>query len=156
MCWRLQSSSYRLLVKPFVRAQIKENITAPRHWLSWGESTGGRWIPIPKGPVKWKMFPFWWRHHALSCCMHFQEIYTWSSIFVLTTIFRTMVSNRNHFVYASSQWETTLHCDVVSHWLGACGGGWNPSLWMTMTRLYRKLNSYWWSSDAINILFSSD
>ena len=23
------------------------------------------------------------------------------------------------FVYAPSQWETTLHCNVVSHWLGA-------------------------------------
>ena len=26
---------------------------------------------------------------------------------------------RDHFVYASSQWETTLQCNVVSHWLGA-------------------------------------
>ena len=27
---------------------------------------------------------------------------------------------RDHFVYASSQWETTLQCNVVSHWLCAC------------------------------------
>ena len=26
----------------------------------------------------------------------------------------------NHFVHTPSQWETTLHCNVVSHWLGAC------------------------------------
>ena len=26
---------------------------------------------------------------------------------------------RDHFVHAHSQWETTLHCNVVSHWLGA-------------------------------------
>ena len=26
---------------------------------------------------------------------------------------------RDHFVYAPSQWETTLHGNVVSHWLGA-------------------------------------
>ena len=25
----------------------------------------------------------------------------------------------DHFVYAPSQWETTLQCHVVSHWLGA-------------------------------------
>ena len=25
--------------------------------------------------------------------------------------------NRDHFVYVSSQWETTLPCNVVSHWL---------------------------------------
>ena len=28
---------------------------------------------------------------------------------------------RNHFVvYAPSQWETTLQCNIVSHWLGTC------------------------------------
>ena len=27
--------------------------------------------------------------------------------------------DRDHFVYAPSQWETTLQCNVVSHWLGA-------------------------------------
>ena len=27
--------------------------------------------------------------------------------------------SRDHFVYAPSQWETVLHCKVVSHWLGA-------------------------------------
>ena len=26
---------------------------------------------------------------------------------------------RDHSVYAPSQWETTLHCNVVSHWLSA-------------------------------------
>ena len=26
---------------------------------------------------------------------------------------------RDHFVYAPNQWETTLQCNVVSHWLGA-------------------------------------
>ena len=25
---------------------------------------------------------------------------------------------RDHFVYAPGQWETTLQCNVVSHWLG--------------------------------------
>ena len=28
-------------------------------------------------------------------------------------------NGRDHFSYAPSQWETTLHCNVVSHWLGA-------------------------------------
>ena len=26
---------------------------------------------------------------------------------------------QEYFLYAPSQWETTLHCNVVSHWLGA-------------------------------------
>ena len=31
-----------LYTQPFIRAQIKENIKAPRHWPSWGEFTGYR------------------------------------------------------------------------------------------------------------------
>ena len=27
--------------------------------------------------------------------------------------------DKDHFVYALSQWETTLQCNVASHWLGA-------------------------------------
>ena len=27
---------------------------------------------------------------------------------------------RDHFVYAPSQWEVTLQCNVVSYWLGTC------------------------------------
>ena len=27
--------------------------------------------------------------------------------------------HRDHFVYAPSQWEMTLPCNVISHWLGA-------------------------------------
>ena len=27
--------------------------------------------------------------------------------------------NRDDFVYAPSQWKTMLHCNIVSHWLGA-------------------------------------
>ena len=29
-------------------------------------------------------------------------------------------SYMDHFVYMPSQWEMMLHCNVVSHWLGAC------------------------------------
>ena len=31
------------------KAQIKENIKAPRHWPLWGKFTGDRWIPRTKG-----------------------------------------------------------------------------------------------------------
>ena len=34
-----------VIAQPFVQAQIKENIKAPRHWPLWGESTGDWWFP---------------------------------------------------------------------------------------------------------------
>ena len=36
---------------------------------------------------------------------------------VLQTVLQWL--SRDHFVNASSQWEMTLHCNVISHWLGA-------------------------------------
>ena len=46
--WRLKSPASRF-TQWFVQAQIKENITAPRHWPLWGEFTADRWIPHTKG-----------------------------------------------------------------------------------------------------------
>ena len=42
--WRIRSTVSRLFVQPFIQAQIKGNIKAPRHWPSCGEVTGDRWI----------------------------------------------------------------------------------------------------------------
>ena len=34
-----QLPALRLFTKPFIQAQIKDNIKAPRHWPLWGEFT---------------------------------------------------------------------------------------------------------------------
>ena len=46
---RLKSPASRLFTQPFIRAQFKENIKAPRHWPLCGEFTGDRWIPRTNG-----------------------------------------------------------------------------------------------------------
>ena len=37
-----------IFTQPFIQAQIKENIKAPRHWPLFKEFTGDRWIPRTK------------------------------------------------------------------------------------------------------------
>ena len=49
MRWCLSLLASRLFTQPFIQAQIKENIKAPRHWPLWGEFTGDQWIPRTKG-----------------------------------------------------------------------------------------------------------
>ena len=44
------------LLNRLFNAQIKENITAPRHWPLCGEFTGDRGIPRKKGPVTLHFF----------------------------------------------------------------------------------------------------
>ena len=47
--WRLKSPASPILTQLFIRAQIKEDIKAPRHWPLCGEFTGDRWIPRTNG-----------------------------------------------------------------------------------------------------------
>ena len=47
--WRLKSPTSPLFTQPFIGAQIKENIKAPRHWPLCGEFTGDQWIPRTNG-----------------------------------------------------------------------------------------------------------
>ena len=44
--WRLKSPTSPLFTQPFIQAQIKENIKAPRHS---GEFIGDQWIPCTNG-----------------------------------------------------------------------------------------------------------
>ena len=44
-----QTPTSRLITQPFIQAQIKENIKAPRDWALCGEFTGNRYIPSTKG-----------------------------------------------------------------------------------------------------------
>ena len=61
MAYQLPAS--RLFTQPFVQAQIKENIKAPRQWALWGEVTGHRWIPKTQRASNAENVSFWWRHH---------------------------------------------------------------------------------------------
>ena len=76
-----------MFTQPFIRAQIKVNIKAPRHWPLCGEFTGDRWIPRTNGQLRGKCFHLmtsswychitwhkhitlnaytWWRHQMAS------------------------------------------------------------------------------------------
>ena len=54
---------YSLFTQPFIRAKIKENTKAPRHWLLYGEFTGDRRIPAQRASDA-EDVSIWWRHHA--------------------------------------------------------------------------------------------
>ena len=57
------------LFTPFIQAQIKEDIKAPRYWPLCGEFTGDRWISRTKGQKRGKCF-----HLMTSSCPHCQII----------------------------------------------------------------------------------
>ena len=54
--WLLKSPASRLFTQPFIKAKIKENIKAPRHWPLCGEFTGDRWITRTNGQLRGKCF----------------------------------------------------------------------------------------------------
>ena len=44
-----QITNLTIFTQPFIQAQIKENIKAPRHWPLCGQFTGDQWIPRTNG-----------------------------------------------------------------------------------------------------------
>ena len=64
--WRLKSPASRLFTHPFIQAQMKENIKAPRNWPLWGKFTGDRWISRTKGQLRGKC-----SHSMTSSCYTF-------------------------------------------------------------------------------------
>ena len=59
--WRLKSPASPLLAHLLVRAQIKENIKAPRHWPLCREFTGVRWAQKANNAEN---VSIGWRHHV--------------------------------------------------------------------------------------------
>ena len=54
--WHPESSASRLFTKPFIQAQIKQNIKAPRQWPLCGEFA-------TQMASNYENFSIWWRHH---------------------------------------------------------------------------------------------
>ena len=49
-------------IPPFIQAQVKENIKAPRHWPLCGKFACDRWIPRTKASNA-ENVTIWWCHH---------------------------------------------------------------------------------------------
>ena len=58
--WRLKSSALRLFTQPFIQAQVKENIKAPRHWSLCGEYTETGEFPTQRA-INAENISIWWR-----------------------------------------------------------------------------------------------
>ena len=53
-----------MFIQPFIEAQIKENIKAPRHWLCAGKSPVTDEFPAERASNA-ENVSIWWRHHAI-------------------------------------------------------------------------------------------
>ena len=60
--WRLKSPASPLFSQPFIQAQLKEYIKAPRHWPLWREFTGE--FPAKRASNADNV-SIWWRHHSI-------------------------------------------------------------------------------------------
>ena len=63
--WRLKSPASRLFAQPFIQAQIKDNIKAPRHWLCARNSpVTGEFLAQKASNAE--NVSIWWRHHDMN------------------------------------------------------------------------------------------
>ena len=108
------------------KAQIKENVKAPRHWLLWWEFTGDRWIPR-KGPVTRKMFQFFMTSSWDTCELTWHFIYL--SLYLLHFVLNSFsTAFRGPTIYTHSVYTVCTELLIWSRDLL------NTSLWIVMNR----------------------
>ena len=77
--WYPKSPASRLFTQPFIQAQIKENIKAPRHWPLWGNSPVTDEFPAQRSSYGEYVF-IWWRHHDFT--LHEARPLSYSSLWL--------------------------------------------------------------------------
>ena len=80
------NQTHHCLLNCLFKAQIKENIKAPRHWPLCGQFTGDRWISRTKGQYRGKCF-----HLMTSSCI----VQLWRMIFVILELTLNKVKNNS-------------------------------------------------------------
>ena len=121
-----QMTASRLFTQPFIQAQIKENIKAPRHWPLWGEFTGDREFHTQRASNA-ENVSIWWRRHVIvgsfhwdgwQCCKACQVYadFTWSEVdvqwatfafFIIQKANRSIAQNMSHWGHIRVEMETT-------------------------------------------------
>ena len=98
----------RLFTQPFIQAQIKENIKAPRHWPLWGNSLLTGEFPAQMASNA-ENVSIWWRHHVdllkkMSVSTRKETAVLWYSGY----IWPTSVTTCNHtqeYVWTTKLWH---------------------------------------------------
>ena len=67
-----QITSLMVVYSAVIRAQIKENIKAPRHWPLCGEVTGTGEFPAQMVSNA-ENVSIWWRHHGKTFCSYLSQ-----------------------------------------------------------------------------------
>ena len=70
------------LLHRLFKAQIKENIKAPRHWPLWNSPVGGEFPAQMASNAEY--VSIWWRHHSKSASMPPQYAHSFALDFVIS------------------------------------------------------------------------
>ena len=109
--WRLKSPASPLFTQPFIQAQIKENIKAPRHWPLCGNSPVTGEFPAQMASNT-ENVSVWWRHHETQ-----QITVTLHYLILLLTYLRTYFTW--YFLFLVDwlpSWTWTVYCSVYLSW----------------------------------------
>ena len=108
---RLKSPASRLFTQSFIRAQIKENIKAPRHWPLCGEITRTGEFPAQRASNA-ENVSIWWRHYG--------------KVFIQENVFEKVVHELKAILFRP-QCVDMRHCSIqnvyvpgsisLKHWL---------------------------------------
>ena len=93
-------------------------------------------IIIGKPSIWWYQILIHWPYQFLAQLLYTKwkfSVQLWKTLSISSGLMFSLATIcRAHSVHAPCQWETTLHCNVVSHWLGAYTK-WSLYIWLHKT-----------------------
>ena len=102
MASRITSLTIGGVTQPFIQAQMKENIKAPRHWPLWGESPVAGEFSAQRASNA-ENVSIWWRHHTFGRYRGISRTWVISNPLSAGTI----LVNPYHAQSYTQQWELT-------------------------------------------------
>ena len=142
-----QSPASRLLTQSFIRAQIKGNIKAPRHWPLCWEFTGTGEFPAQRASNA-ENVSIWWRHHIYMDVKNWFPV-TWRSVEYLWQCPEGKIRLLTYHTVIIVIWITCRHCAetemleffrIFHHWLLQ----WELSNREVPGQPVTKISSKWW------------
>ena len=106
------------LLNHLFKAQVKENIKAPRHWLLWGEFIGDR-IPRTKGQWRGKL-SIWLRHHG-HIARYIRDLGSW--------LYPDLAGVHGDVIHAALSVTIVIVCFHMTSWV--TWWGMPPPYWVT-------------------------
>ena len=137
--WVMASQITSLTIQPFIPAQIKENIKAPRHWPLCGKFTGHRRVLDTTGRSLCELQLQHWNKYMEESCRFQRAMLTMKTtkIHTLQCYWRLNVTDTQDRWHMNSIWWKCNAINCLKNWY------WFPRSFWFLFHFFQRTNSFY-------------